>query len=252
MFLHLGFALRNYDFVGAEAQSVRGFAWGSGEEDNVSAEGMGEFHAHVPQPAKAHNADLLASAHVPVAQRRIGGDPGAEQRRGASRVQFIGHAQHIRFVDHDAVGIAAVGDAAENLVLTVIGESEEILAILFFPGATTDADAARIHHTTHRGDVAFLEFLDRAADLDHAADDFVAGHTGIHRRHYLFPLVADLVQIRMADATVENFNLHVLWTGGTAWKGKRRQRVGCAASREGLRGEGLWFRWNFYCGNLSC
>ena len=86
----------------------------------MSAEGVGKFDPHMAQAAKTHNADLLPFAHVPMAQGRIGGDPRAEERSGASGVQFVGHTQDISFVHHDGVGIAAVGDAAENLVLTVV------------------------------------------------------------------------------------------------------------------------------------
>ena len=69
-----------------------------------------------PKSAEADDADLLPFADFPVAQRRIGGDAGAQQRRGAGGIQLVGHAQHEGFVDDDAVGIAAVGDAAENFV----------------------------------------------------------------------------------------------------------------------------------------
>ena len=86
------------------------------------AERVGELDAHVAQPAEADDADLLALADAPVAQRRIGRDAGAEQRRGSGEVEIGGNAQNESLVDDDAVGVAAVGDAAGVLVGGVVGE----------------------------------------------------------------------------------------------------------------------------------
>ena len=41
------------------------------------------------EAAEAHDADLLALADVPVAQRRVGGDAGAEQRRHGGEVELV-------------------------------------------------------------------------------------------------------------------------------------------------------------------
>ena len=68
MLLHLGFVLGDDDFVGAEADRVGRFIWGRGEQDDVGAEGFGEFHAHVTEAAEADNPDLLSFADIPVAQ----------------------------------------------------------------------------------------------------------------------------------------------------------------------------------------
>src|ERR1700676_3445850 len=195
MFFHLGVVLRNHHLVSSETQSVGGFAWGRGEQHDVSAEGMGKFYAHMPQPAKADNADLLSLPDFPVAQRRIRGDAGTKKRRGAGGVELIAHTQHIGFVYHDAVRVAAVGNSAKNLVLAVVRQGHELLTKLLLPGETTRTDAARVHHTTDRGDVVLLEFLDGAADLDHATHDLVARDAGIGCRHDVLPLVAHLVQI---------------------------------------------------------
>src|SRR5258705_9309903 len=46
----------------------------------------------------------------------------------------------------------------------------------------------------------------------------------------------------MADAAVENFDLHVLGAGRAACKSERRKRRGCTVRRVRFRGECLWFR----------
>ena len=79
--LHLRVVLRHHHFVRAEALPVRDLARRGREEHDVGAEGVGELHAHVAQPAEADDADLLAFADLPVAQRRVRGDAGAQQRR---------------------------------------------------------------------------------------------------------------------------------------------------------------------------
>ena len=94
----------------AEPQRVFLLARRGGEDDDVRAERAGELHAHVAEPAEADDADLLALGDAPVAHRRVGRDPGAEQRRGPGEVEVGGDAQDEVLVDDDAVGVAAVGD----------------------------------------------------------------------------------------------------------------------------------------------
>ena len=85
--LHLVGVAGDDDLVGAEAQRVFLLARRRGEDDDVGAERMGELHAHVAQPAETDDADLLALGHAPVAHRRVGRDPGAEQRRGPGEIR---------------------------------------------------------------------------------------------------------------------------------------------------------------------
>ena len=78
----------------AEAQRIVLLAGRGGEDDRVRAQRMRKFDAHVAESAETDNADLLALGHAPVAHRRVGGDAGAEQRRGSGKVQIRGNAQH--------------------------------------------------------------------------------------------------------------------------------------------------------------
>ena len=121
--LHLVGVAGDDDLVGAEAERVLLLAGRGGEDDDVGAERVGELHAHVAQPAETDDADLLALGDAPVAQGRVGRDPGAEQRRGPGEIEVGGNAQDEVLVDDDAVGVAAVGDAAEVLVRGVVGEA---------------------------------------------------------------------------------------------------------------------------------
>jgi hypothetical protein len=131
----------------------------------------------VAEAAEADDADLLALGDAPVAHGRVGGDAGAEQRRGAGEVEVRGTRRTKRSVDDDAVGVAAVGDAAGVLVGEVVGEGE-VGAELLEAGLALGAGAVGVDQAADGGEVAGLEFGDGGADLGDAADDLVAGTQG--------------------------------------------------------------------------
>src|SRR5260370_31275034 len=121
----------------------------------MRAESFGKFHSHVPEATKAHNADFLTFADIPVAQRRIRSNARAQQRRRARQIQLVRHAQHERFAHHNAVRISAVSHAAKNLVLRVVGEGWEIYAELLVAGPAVLAHSTGADHAAHANDVAF-------------------------------------------------------------------------------------------------
>ena len=63
-----------------------------------------------PSPPRPTTPTFLPLVDAPVAHRRVGRDPGAEERRGPGEVEVGRDAQDEVFVDDDAVGVAAVGD----------------------------------------------------------------------------------------------------------------------------------------------
>ena len=172
--LHLVGVAGDDDFVGAEAERVFLLVGRGGEDDDVGSERMGELHAHVAQPAETDHADFLALGDAPVAHGRVGGDPGAEERRGSGEVEVGGDAQDEAFIDDDAVGVAAVGDASEVLVRGVEGEGQ-VRAELLEAGLALGAGAVGIDQAADRGEVAGLELGDCRADLGDTADDLMAG-----------------------------------------------------------------------------
>ena len=132
---------RDDDLVRAEAERVVLLVRRGGEDDDVGSERVRKLHAHVAQPAETDHADLLALGDAPVAHGRVGRDSGAEQRRGAGEIEVRGNAQHEALVDHDAVGVAAVGDASEVLVGKVVGEGQ-VRAELLEAGLALGAGAS--------------------------------------------------------------------------------------------------------------
>ena len=45
------------------------------------------------------------------------------------------------------------------------------------------------------------------------ADDFMAGNAGVDGGHHAAPLVAELVEIGVTDAAIQNFDLYVVFGG---------------------------------------
>ena len=118
--LHLVGIAGDDDFIGAEAERVFLLAGRGGEDNDVRSERMSKLHAHVAQSAETDHADFLALGDAPVAHGRVGGDSGAEQRRGSGEIEVRGHAQDKALIDDDAIGVAAIGDASEVLVRGVV------------------------------------------------------------------------------------------------------------------------------------
>src|SRR3984957_10869240 len=141
---------------------------------------MREFHAHVAKPAKSDNSGLLSRADVPVMQRRIRRDSRAQQRSRRGWIQLIGDFQHERLIDHDAIRIASISDAAEMLVFAVISEYRKLYAILFQAAQAVGTGSARIHHTAHRGQIAFTEPGHVFSYAHDAADDLMPWHHRIN------------------------------------------------------------------------
>ena len=100
----------------------------------MRAHRLGQLHAHVAESAQADNAHLHARTDLGAAQRRVGRNTGAEQRRRSGQVQVGGNAQDEVLIDHHALGISAIGDRRGlMLVGRVVGEGG-VRAELLDPG----------------------------------------------------------------------------------------------------------------------
>src|SRR5260370_8935704 len=118
------------------------------------------------------------------------------------------------------------------LVGQVIRKSE-VRAELLEARLALGAGAVGVRHAGDRGEGTALEFGYCGADLRDSADDFVAGYAGVDGGHHAAPLVADLVEIGVTDAAIQNFELYVVFgwiaprdRGG----GERRFLTGSGAS----------------------
>src|SRR5438309_993494 len=191
-----------------------------GQDDDVRSESMSKFYRHVAQSAETDHADFLSLGDAPMMHRGVGRDPGAEQRRGCGEIEVRGKAQNEVFIDDDALGVAAVGHASEVFVWGIESE-DHVRAELFEASLALWAGAVRVDHAADRGEIPGLVLGNGRADLGHAADDLMAGHNRIIRGHELAPLVADRMEIGVADAAKEDLDLHVAvsWIATLAFGG---------------------------------
>ena len=184
------------------------------------------------QAAQSEDADFVPFAHIPVAQGRVGGDAGAQERRDAFQRQFGRNSQDIIFVHHDLSGIAAVGRRFAILLVAVVGGAHPFFTILFLAGVALWTFATGINEAADTGEVADFEFCDLIARLDHAADNFVSRHHGINR---VAPFVAGLMDVGVADAAIEDLDLDVVGTHIPALEAERRKRICGTLSGIGFR-----------------
>ena len=161
--------------------------------------------------------------------------PAHNSGAAPDKVQFVRNSKHKHLVHHNAIGIAAIRDAAKVFVFPVIGERGEAIAILFFTGPATGARAAGIHHTADGRDVAFFELLHCTARFHHPTDNLVARDARIDGGHGILPLVTRLVQIGMTHPAVQNLDLHVLRPRHATPNCERRHPGSGALSRIGSR-----------------
>src|SRR5580704_6123752 len=107
MFFHFRLVLGNNDLMRPQPQRVGRLIRRSSEHDDVGAESIGEFDAHMAKTAKPDDTDLLSLSYFPVTQRRIRGDPCTQERRDRRGLQIPRNFEYERLVDNDALGIPA-------------------------------------------------------------------------------------------------------------------------------------------------
>jgi hypothetical protein len=105
------------------------------------------------------------------------------------------------------LGKAAIGMAPGYFVLGAKRKSYSRPAKLLVAGLALVAFQATVDKAADGDMISFLVFCDGGSGLHDAAYDFMTGHHG-EAPHA--PITVNLVQVRVADAAVENFNCHVI------------------------------------------
>src|SRR5208283_253684 len=108
---------------------------------------------------------------LPVAQRRVGRDARAQQRRDRLQVQRSGNLHDEAVIDHDLFAVAAEGQPSAAALAIVVRQRRALHAILLQPLPARLALAAGIDHAADPGVVADLELVHFSADAGNAADD---------------------------------------------------------------------------------
>src|SRR5271157_5134841 len=209
MLLHLIRIFRDDDLICSQPKSVILLFWRSREDYNVSSERMRNLYGHVAQSAEPDHANFLVLGDAPVVHGRVSCDSGAKQRSGSGEVEVRRNPQDEPLVHDDAVGVAAIRNAAQMFVGEVVRKGR-VRAELLQTGLAFRAGAVRVHHAADRGKIAGLELGDCGPNLRYATNDFVADNARVDGRHEFTPLVPDLVEVGVTDAAEKNFDLYVL------------------------------------------
>ncbi|MPM63465.1 hypothetical protein SDC9_110345 [bioreactor metagenome] len=175
------------------------------EHGDLGAHRRGDLDAHVAQPAHPDDGDPAALADPPVVQRGVGGDPGAQQRRGHLPRQGLGDMDRERLPDDDLLRVATLGVLAVGHRLAV--REDAAVAELFLPRQAVLALPAGVDHAADTGHIAHPEPGHLGADRGDDADDLVAGR---QRPLPLPPLTGDRADIGVADAAVGDVDPDVI------------------------------------------
>lgn len=228
-----GVVARREVAVGSEAEAVLLLGERLREHGDLGAHGVRDLHGHVAEAAHADDGDLRAGARVPVAERRVGGDAGAEQRRDLLDVEGLGDAEHEVLVDDDGLGVAALRDGAVGRVGAAVGLDVALQAVLLLTGRALLALLAGVDHAADADEVADLVLGDLGADLGDAADDLVADDLRVGDGA---PLAADGVDVGVADARVGDVDGDVLRADVAALDGGLGDGIGGGRGRVGVDG----------------
>ena len=225
---------RQHNGVGAEAQGI-GFLVGRGRQHrHPGATGSGQLNGHVAQPAQPDYGDVVAGADLPVLQGRPDRNAGA-QDRGCLLRRKPGWNGHYERIANNQVGrVAAVGvePAAVGHQVAVVGTSPANgpFAVLLVAFPARRAVTAGVDHTTHAHQIAGGNLGNVGARFDYPAHHLVAGHAGVNR---VLPVVANLVQIGVANATVEHLDQHLIGRRWLPFDLHGGKRIGCIGGRTG-------------------
>ncbi len=133
-------------------------------------------------------------------------------RSGATpaRLRLVGTLEDEVLVDDDAVGIAAIRDRG-GLVLVRGIERERQVRAEVSRGPPVQFGQVRSESTRHPTAARSpgLNLLTAGPTLSHSPDDFVAGDDWVDGGHDAAPFVADRMEVGVADAAEEDFDLHV-------------------------------------------
>src|SRR5437667_9220690 len=91
-------------------------------------------------------------------------------------------------------------------------------AVLFQACLAARAHSAGIHETADSGKLPDFESFHPGPDACHASDNFVAWD---HWENRATPLIPRLMDVRVADPAVKDFNQHIVWTWIAPFKVER-------------------------------
>src|SRR5437867_4705897 len=144
-----------------------------------------------------------------MSERRVRGDPGAEQGGDVRKRKLRGNLERVVLVHNDLRGVSTIRRSLLVFLGSVVREDEMILTVLLQACLAARAHPAGIHETADSGQLTDLESLNRGSDSRHASDNFMSRDHGENRTA---PLVPRLMDVGVTDSAVEDFNEHIVGT----------------------------------------
>jgi hypothetical protein len=83
-----------------------------------------------------------------------------------------------------------------------------IFAVLLQALLATITGSAGVYETTDSGQLTDFETFHLGSDACHASDNFMPGD---HGKNCAAPLVPRLMDVRVADSAVKDFDEHIVW-----------------------------------------
>ena len=215
--------------VGAKPEAVFLLAQRLREHGHVGTHRVRDLDGHVAEPAHSDDGDLRAGAGVPVRERRVCRDAGAQQWRSRFVRDALGDLEHEVLDDHDVRRVAALGDRAVGVARRV-GADVAVQAVVLVARQAVLALTAGVDHAADTDSVAELVSCDLRPELGDDADDLVTDHLRILDRA---PVATHRVDIGMADPRVPDLDQHIVRSeiasldrGRNQWLGGGRGGVG--------------------------
>jgi len=183
---------------------------------HVRDQSWASFDRHLPEPAPAPPPpELRSPAHLPVTQRRPGRDAAQEQGERAPAVQAShGCAERKSPLTPIRFGVTTAGRLSVSFSTAAIGGRSCRFHSMLQPPWSNYGNAARCPTMLRRRRCRPLELRDLPADPRHPAHDLVSPCH--HRIDGPLPSLRHGMQVRWADATEEDVDLHVCGPGSIA------------------------------------
>ena len=194
------------EVIGTEAKGVVLFICGVGNYGDFGSHRVGEFDSHVTKTAEANDTDFHARADLPMSERGISRDSGAEERGGGFERDSSRNGDNVVLVDSDLGGVSAVSWGFTVSLITVIGSGHSAIAVLLKASFAVLTGSAGVYEYADANSIADFPFGDIRSDGRDGSNDFVAGDHWIDRST---PFVARLVEVGVADAAVEDIDEYV-------------------------------------------
>ena len=207
------------EVVGSElGQSFLLLGSAAGQDSHVATKSDGELHSHRAETTEAGDGHIHALLNAVVDERGVDGDASAEEGSSLLKGDALVNLADVILVDDDVLGVATVSGstlvgllvvagAVRVLLTAVVGANHTSLAVLLGALLALVTVAARVDEAADTSVVADLELGDVLADSDNNTGDFVSRD---HREDSGTPLLAGLMDVGVADASVGSLNVHVV------------------------------------------